>query len=98
MDWKQKRIEWEAKWPHHCTKCGGWGGSSYVEMHGFKYGPGETIFEPCQEFEDLTICHRCGEHGLKEDGEGPCRACGWNYDDGIPEPEPDYPDEGDADD
>lgn len=77
--------EWAAKWPRYCTKCGGWGGHSYYEMHGFRGGGGELILEPCDAHDDCRTCCRCGEPGLSECGEGPCSLCGWNFDDGIPD-------------
>jgi hypothetical protein len=77
---------WKKQWPNHCSKCCGWGGTGYTEMHGFTYGAGEQMFDPC----DCTIegkCPRCGKKGLTPDeGEGPCKHCGWNYDDGLREP------------
>lgn len=76
---------WIKRWPHYCTQCNGWGGSSYEESHGFRGGGTETIFEPC-DAEPISKCHRCGAPGgLDEEGDGPCCACGWNYDDGVPE-------------
>lgn len=78
------RKVWIEKWPLHCRACGGHGGSTHTEMHGFRYGAGEQIFDVCEEL-PAEQCHRCGEHGLTEDGEGPCKSCGWNFDDGIPE-------------
>lgn len=44
------------------------------------------MFDPCEATERIETCHRCGLDGLAEDGEGPCTHCGWNYDDGEPEP------------
>lgn len=79
---------WAARWPHHCPQCQGWGGSSYTEMHGFNYGSGETLFDPCDHL-PIEVCHRCGQAGMTEDdGAGPCSYCGWNYDDGMPQYEP----------
>lgn len=79
-------AEWRTKWPNHCKSCGGWGGSAYTEMHGFKGGSGETIADPCGALPE-TACHRCGApDGLTADSEGPCRHCGWNFDDGDPTP------------
>lgn len=76
--------EWAAKWPNHCTKCNGWGGFWFEERHGFSHGAGEMLCDPCDAGEP-TMCHRCGEHGMDEDGNGPCKKCGWNCDDGMPE-------------
>lgn len=79
-------AEWRQRWPAHCKACGGWGGTAYTEMHGFKGGSGETIADPCDALPETT-CHRCGAaDGLTAEGEGPCRHCGWNYDDGDPTP------------
>src|SRR6185295_15546488 len=78
-------AEWKAKWPRHCTLCGGWGGKTFYQSHG--PGPSEQMFDLCvhDQDEDFSLCHRCGENGLTEDGEGPCKSCGWDFDDGIPE-------------
>ena len=84
----RKAAEWTAKWPAHCTACGGWGCTVYVERHGFTHGAGEDIVDPCGALPD-GACHRCGApDGLSLDGDnaGPCRHCGWNYDDGVPTP------------
>jgi hypothetical protein len=75
---------WREKWPGHCKACHGWGGKSFTERHGFKGGGGEQMFDECQAIEDARVCHRCGCLGLDVAGEGPCSACGWNYDDGEP--------------
>ena len=79
---KAAEAAWAEKWPNHCTNCGGWGGFSTPASYD---GPGD--FDPCEPGEDVPIekCHRCGELGLDEDGNGPCKKCGWNYDDGIPQ-------------
>ena len=83
------QSQWRGQWPAHCRSCGGWGGSHFTQGHG-DGGPGEPMFEPCSAIADPLTCHRCGEPGLAEDGEGPCKHCGWNYDDGVPEQEPDW--------
>jgi hypothetical protein len=75
-------AQFERLWPNYCKHCGGWGGSSYQESHGFKGGGSETIFDLCGALENEQ-CHRCGARGLSEDGEGPCKACGWNFDEGL---------------
>jgi hypothetical protein len=75
---------WREKWPNHCKRCHGWGGSSYEESHGFRGGGSETIFDLCGEDENPLNCHRCGRPGLSEDMEGPCKFCNWNFDDGEP--------------
>lgn len=75
---------WIQRWPAHCKSCGGWGASSYEESHGFKGGGTETFTDPCEAPPGLQTCHRCGYDGLDTEGAGPCIACGWNYDDGMP--------------
>jgi hypothetical protein len=75
---------YESQWPNYCRRCGGWGGSTFDQGH--PYGATtayETLFEPCEFCTEDLICARCGEPGLGEDADGPCKFCGWNYDDGI---------------
>jgi hypothetical protein len=75
--------DFRKKWPNHCTKCGGWGMHEFVEMHGFNHGCGEHMADPCECTEEGK-CARCGkENALGEECEGPCKFCGWNYDDGL---------------
>lgn len=74
---------WAARWPRHCHKCRGWGGFAFIETHGLPSG-GEVLIDSCDAGETQR-CHRCGAHGLDADGNGPCRECGWDYDDGMPE-------------
>jgi hypothetical protein len=77
-------VEWKAKWPNHCPACGGWGGITFHQSHPYGMGSAsEQLFDECQAIENPTTCHRCGEDGLNEDGEGPCKACGWDFDDGV---------------
>lgn len=73
---------WRARWPNHCPACRGWGGAVHHESHGFSHGAAEQIFDLCDAIPE-TQCHRCGERGLTEEGEGPCARCGWNFDDGL---------------
>ncbi len=77
---------WHKRWPNACDDCGGAGGSS----HGGSWDepPSE---EPCSTCTEKGICARCGEPGLTSEdrgdtstGDGPCKACGWNYDDSEP--------------
>lgn len=75
---------WRRAWPLHCRACGGWGGHGFTERHGFAYGSGEPMFDPCEAQADPATCHRCGGQGLTQDSEGPCTLCGWDYDDGAP--------------
>ena len=58
-------------------------------LSGSAYEPPDD--EPCEALE-IGVCHRCGKPGLDaETGEGPCKYCGWDYDDGLPEPPPSVP-------
>lgn len=84
-------IAWEARWPNHCKKCYGQGGKSYVEMHGFKHGAGEQMFDICECIEQ-GICPRCSANNMPiddDESEAPCVKCGWNWckgsDDACPE-------------
>lgn len=79
---------WADLWPNHCRACRGWGGATSYQSQ--PYGMGsvqESFFDPCGAIDNPLTCHRCGAPGLSEDSDGPCGACGWNYDDGEPEPE-----------
>jgi hypothetical protein len=83
---QQLAAVWREKWPQHCKACHGWGGSSYTQSHPYGMGSAhETLFDPCEATERPETCHRCGLDGLDADGNGPCKHCGWNYDDGDPE-------------
>jgi len=75
-------LDWRRKWPNACKVCHGWGGGTFYETHGLP-GPAERITDACDSLAE-TMCHRCGEHGLTEDSDGPCSFCGWNYNDGEP--------------
>lgn len=96
----QYQRDWFKRWPNHCDACRGSGiADEYIEMHGFTYGPGERITEPCEAL-DADQCHRCGEHALDEQNR--CAECGWTgagLDDVGPPDEPDFdpPDEPDYD-
>ena len=82
---REANAAWLAAWPNHCRHCAGWGHRAASQNH--VYGSTmatETFTDPCQAIEDARTCHRCGEPGLDENGEGPCTGCGWNYDDGLP--------------
>lgn len=83
---EEYNTSWIAKWPGYCKKCLGWGGGTFYEHHD-EGGP-EQLLDPCDR-EPYTTCHRCGVPGtLSVDGEGPCKNCGWNYDDGLLEEDP----------
>ncbi len=70
-------AEYTAKWPKHCTACGGRGGaSSYSREH----GPDMDFCGTCVE---SGVCPRCGEETLdmiEETYEDyfKCSACGWD--------------------
>ena len=69
---------WKEKWPNYCTACGGW-----ADMPR-NIDSMASVIRLCER-RPTTQCHRCGEHGLDgELWEGPCSACGWNFDDGLP--------------
>lgn len=75
--------EWRGKWPNHCAACGGWGGATSHQS--VPYGATSAsfpVFDVCEALA-ATQCHRCGQHGLSEDSEGPCSFCDWNFDDGL---------------
>ncbi len=95
--YKKALAEWQAKWPAACEECGGWGGESYSydpSPAGVSLAPGSmTGFEPCGAAGCVFDgnCARCMRPTLSEipgvfdEGEGPCKHCGWNYDDGAPQ-------------
>jgi len=76
----QANKEWNERWPNACKKCEGAGGSSYIEMHGFKHGAGEQMFDTCACVDD-GICPRCGFSMDNSEGDEtiPCKLCGWNW-------------------
>jgi hypothetical protein len=81
---------WEKRWPNACKSCYGRGGSSYVEMHGFKHGAGEQMWDSCRCVDDGN-CPRCGVAMNNAEGDEtiPCPNCKWNWgkdeDDACPE-------------
>jgi hypothetical protein len=88
----QPAVEWRQRWPNHCAKCHGAGEFSWSES--VPYGSTTAsmpMADPCDECTYIGKCARCGEFGLRgseDDGfEGPCKACGWNFDDCEPEPD-----------
>jgi hypothetical protein len=84
--------EWIARWPNYCQKCDGYGMTSWTEFVPYGMGSaGMPMSEPCECVGDGK-CPRCGQLGLtsedrggEETGNGPCRFCEWNYDDGLPQ-------------
>jgi hypothetical protein len=96
--WHQYMVEiqrgaelWKKRWPNHCRHCGGWGGTSYPATGpSYSCGGEPGGFDLCEAepFCSQNLCHRCGGY-LDTPNEdvcetGPCRECGWNYDDGVP--------------
>lgn len=85
------RAVWEAwtdAWPNACDYCKGHG--VFFSGGGSFYDP--PSMDPCDMCTDKGICARCGspdltseERGDSSTGEGPCKACGWNYNDAEPE-------------
>jgi hypothetical protein len=77
---------WLARWPNHCKTCHGKGGHiSWADEDSHD-------FEPCEDCALIGRCSRCGQPGLTSEdhgddstGEGPCKLCGWDYDDQEPE-------------
>jgi hypothetical protein len=94
---QQRKEQWARDtftelYPNHCPICNGWGVHSYIENlapHGEGFW-GCQMSEPCGCTEQ-GLCGRCRMPGLDKDTlEGPCRFCGWNYDDGMPYEFSDY--------
>lgn len=83
----RKLKEWDAKWPNACKHCGGAGA---WHSYGGREEPPDG--GPCSECTEKGLCARCGQPGLtdedrgdKSTGDGPCKLCGWDYDDVRPE-------------
>jgi hypothetical protein len=89
-------AEYVKQWPHVCKNCGGWGGF-YTPARGIS-GPAEYYEppggDPCETYapssgarianaDDPRTCHRCGDYGMNEDGDGPCSTCGHRNDEGL---------------
>lgn len=79
---------WTAKWPNYCRGCHANGGAV---SHNYPHTPDD--YDICEDCVGKGICGRCGEPGLTSEergdtstGDGPCKACGWNYHDSRPEP------------
>ena len=70
--------EYLARWPRYCQTCHGWGYVGDPDEFG-----GDDFCSKCSE---RGICGRCGVQGLGEDYDGPCSACGWDYDSACPPP------------
>jgi hypothetical protein len=77
---------WKARWPNHCKACGGWG---VLQRTGHEPNEsGEITLRLCDALPPGT-CHRCGAPDgidLQDELSRGCRECGWDFDDGVPEP------------
>jgi hypothetical protein len=91
-DQQQDPVAWKARWPNHCKVCGGWGVFRHAghEPGGtVGHESGEITLSLCDALPPGT-CHRCGApDGMAVGNElsRGCRHCGWDYDDGVPEPD-----------
>jgi hypothetical protein len=82
---------WQARWPNHCKACGGWGvfrrsGQDPCEIA--EHESGEITLRLCDALPPGS-CHRCGAPDgidVADELSRGCRYCGWDYDDGVPEP------------
>jgi hypothetical protein len=83
---EEVRADWVAQWPNYCRECGGEGLHHYPGVYRYPDGSGEPpSTDPCEGCVCQGKCSRCGAEGLDpETAEGPCKTCGWNYDDAIP--------------
>jgi hypothetical protein len=76
---------WQSRWPGHCVRCKGTG----IHHLGEYYLQGAEL--PCAQCVCKGTCARCGTPEPSLVGLvcltrfGPCRACGWNHDDALPE-------------
>lgn len=80
-----RRFLFWIRFPNYCRSCDAEGGSG--SPGGYMCPPEFDVCEGDARFagdEDCSRCHRCGDRGLTEDGDGPCSKCGWNYDDAAP--------------
>jgi hypothetical protein len=81
----QAEIEakaWREKWPDACARCHG-AGAFY--SGGNYWQPPDVDICPRLENDETRTCCRCGQpDALDEDLNGPCRHCGWDYDDREP--------------
>jgi hypothetical protein len=83
---KDPTVAWKARWPNHCKACGGWGVFQRAD-----HDPPDSGEIPLKLCDALPpgACHRCGAPGgidLQNRLSRGCRECGWEFDDGVPEP------------
>ena len=84
MRQKEAAQLWQEKWPWYCRVCRGYGMVGWPESR-----DRPAACDPCDGCTEGGHCARCGAaNSLSSDGEGPCRACGWNYNDALPEIDP----------
>jgi hypothetical protein len=77
---------WKARWPNYCKACGGWGVFQRADHEPNESG--EITLKLCDALPPGT-CHRCGAPDgidVADELSRGCRYCGWDYDDGVPEP------------
>lgn len=78
---QEQRDLWLSRWPNHCKGCEGAGGHGFTEMHGFRHGSGEPMWDVCECLEHGN-CPRCGTaafNGEVDDAlDRPCFNCGWS--------------------
>jgi hypothetical protein len=92
------RATYQQRWPHHCRRCQGYG--QFIDRYdpsaaGVSLSSGYMLgAEPCDACTEHNLCPRCMLLGLQlpseengyEYGKGPCRICGWDYEQGgIPD-------------
>ncbi len=81
---RQRQETWVSRYPTYCRQCDGWG--AFHPPGSWEEPPCIDPCDGCTANEPTPLCGRCGFAGLdRETGEGPCSACGWNYDDGLPQ-------------
>lgn len=93
--YKIRYDAWIAEWPNYCRECNGAGEHHWIE-NGAPHGAGfwsMPMSEFCENCVGVGKCSHCGAPDMidTETGDGPCSACGWNYDDECPLEYPDGP-------
>lgn len=76
------RQSYIARWPFYCQQCHGTG-EVEVESGHYEDPPVSDLCPACVR---QTICPRCGlTFAVRSDGSEPCHACGFDFEDGLPE-------------